>query len=199
MRDVVKQVQGVIFDMDGTLVEPLLDFAAIRRQLAIAPQEGILEAIEHMPAPRRDEAHRTLLDMELAAARQATLMPGAVETLTAIRRAGLKTALLTRNAPEAMAVVLERFPGLAFDATVSRGDGPAKPQPDGVLKACRQLGVPAERTVCVGDFLYDLLAARAAGSVSVLLATRQRPPYADQADYVITALNQLPDLLGIDA
>ena len=37
---------GVIFDMDGTLVVSPLDFVAIRAELGIAPGNGILEEIQ---------------------------------------------------------------------------------------------------------------------------------------------------------
>jgi phosphoglycolate phosphatase len=96
-----------------------------------------------------------------------------------------------------MDMVLARF-GLAFDLAWSRDDGPIKPAPDGVLRACRQLGIAPARTACVGDFRYDLLAANAAGAVSILLARGQaRPDYADLAQHVIAELAELPEVLGI--
>jgi len=188
--------EGVIFDMDGTLVEPLLDFAAIREELGIAPGEGILEGIEAMDPPRRNEARARLLDHELSAARRAPPMPGAAEVVRHIRRAGLPVALLTRNTREAMATVVKRL-GVEFDLALSREDGPIKPEPDGVLRACRALGIDPKRTACVGDFHYDILAANAAGAVSILLACARRPAFAGEADHVIGALAELPEILGI--
>lgn len=188
--------QGVIFDMDGTLIEPLLDFARLRDELGIAAGMGIIEALDAMDptdaAPRR----KLLLAREMHAASKAALHPGAVETLDAIRDAGLKTALLTRNAAEAMAVVLERF-DLKFDLAWSREDGPIKPEPDGILRACRQLDIAPARTACVGDFRYDMLAANAAGAVGIVLARSGKCDFADLARHVITELDQLPALLGI--
>lgn len=187
---------GVIFDMDGTLIAPLLDFVAIRAELGIAPQDGIIEAIDAMPPPRRRQAAQRLLEHELSAARRAELLDGAAQTLEAIKSAGLKTALLTRNARAAMEIVIERF-ALEFDLALSREDGPIKPEPDGILRACKAMGIAPQRTVCVGDFHYDILAANAAGAFSVLLARAARPDFADQADYVIKELTELPALLGI--
>ncbi len=188
--------QGVVFDMDGTLIEPLLDFPRLRNELGIPPEMGILEALDAMApadaAPRR----RMLIKHELVAARTAELHPGAVETLDAIRAAGLKTALLTRSAPEAMAVVIQRF-SLRFDLAWSREDGPIKPEPDGILRACRRLGLAPAATACVGDFRYDMLAANAAGAVAILLARNSMPDFAGLARHVITELDQLPGLLGI--
>ncbi|MCE5277460.1 MAG: HAD family phosphatase [Planctomycetaceae bacterium] len=188
--------QGVIFDMDGTIVEPLLDFDAIRARLDIAAEEGIIEAIAAMPAPRRQHATDWLEAQELDVARRARLMPGAAVTLARIRAAGLKTALLTRNTAAAMRTVLGRFPDLAFDLTMSREDAKIKPEPDGILLACRNLGIDPHYTICVGDFLYDLIAAKAAGAVAVLLAPDRRPDFAHRADHVIASLAELPALLG---
>jgi phosphoglycolate phosphatase len=158
--------------------------------------QGILETIDSWPADRRHSAHQRLLEHELQACRSAQLVPHAVNVVAAIRQAGLKTALLTRNARAVMEHCLERF-GLTFDLTWSREFGPIKPEPAGILRACQALGVAAARTACVGDFHYDILAANAAGAVSVLLARGERPAYADQARHVIAALDELLALLEI--
>jgi HAD superfamily hydrolase (TIGR01509 family) len=192
---------GVVFDMDGTLVEPLLDFPAIRAELGLSEQEGVLEAIAKMPSPRRNAAEALLLEHELSAARSANLLPGAEDVLTAIRRAGLKTALLTRNTRRAVEIVLRRFPSLQFDLVFCREDGPVKPAPDGVHAACRAMGVEPARTVCVGDYRYDIMAARTAGAVSVLITTlANRPGFSDWsglADHRIDRLDELPAILGV--
>jgi len=189
--------QAVIFDMDGTIIEPLLDFTAIREELGIAPQDGILEALDAMEPEQARDAHAKLLAHELSAARSAALMPGVREVLSAVAGAGLKTALLTRNAREAMETVLDRH-GLTFDLAWPREMGPIKPEPDGILRACEQLGVGPARTACVGDFHYDILAANAAGALSVLcVPSGARPEYADEADRVIVRLDELPHVLGL--
>jgi len=188
--------QGVVFDMDGTLIEPLLDFARLRSELGIPPKMGVLEALDAMDQAEAAPRRRVLLEHELLAARTAELHPGAVETLDAIGAAGLKTALLTRSAAEAMAVVIERF-GLRFDLAWSRENGPIKPEPDGILRACRKLGIAPAATACVGDFSYDMVAANSAGAVSILLARGPVPDFAHLARHVITELDQLAGLLGI--
>jgi len=192
----VRRYDGVIFDMDGTLVRSPLDFRAIRRELGIAPTEGILEAIAAMPTEARRHAERRLLEIELEAARQSSLTPGAGEVLRRVAQAGLKTALLTRNAGAAMEMVLARF-GLRFDLAWSREFGPIKPEPDGILRACRTLGLAPARVACVGDFRYDVMAARSAGAASVLLLEGDRPDWAAEADCVIDRLEEILEFLGI--
>lgn len=190
---------AVIFDMDGTLVVQRLDFPAIRAHLGVGLDEGIIEAVEAMEAPRRDEARRHVLACELAAARRATLTPGAADVVADIRAAGLKTALLTRNSEQAMRIVLDTFGELEFDLTWSRLHGPIKPEPDGVQAACKELGVAPQRTACVGDFRYDIMAANAAGCVSILATYGGDVDFAHDADYVVDDLWDLPDILGIEA
>lgn len=192
----MSEFDGVIFDMDGTLTEPTLDFQAIRAELGIRPEDGILESIEAMDEARREHATRTLRAREMGAARKAVLAPGAGELLRDIRRAALKLALLTRNTRPAMQMVLDRF-GLVFDLAWSREDGPIKPEPDGVLRACRTLGIAPQRTVCVGDFHFDVIAANAAGAFSVLLDPAGGKPFTGEARRVIASLAELPEVLGI--
>lgn len=189
---------AVIFDMDGTLVESTIDFVALRHRLELPEDVGVLEGIDALPEPRRSHAHRALLETELAGARRAQLLEGAVDAVSAIRAAGLPAALLTRNASEAMATVLERYPQLEFDLAWSREQGPIKPEPDGILKACRHLQTTPGRTLCVGDFHYDIIAANAAGATAVLLCDVEPPAWANEAWRVIRSLRELPGLLGIE-
>ncbi len=196
MNDKRRQFDCVIFDMDGTLISSELDFVAIRADLGIDVGLGIIEAIELMDASQRAKAHAKLLEYELASARRATLLRGAVEVLDTSRAMGLKLALLTRNTCQAVDIVLERFESLKFDLVRCREDGIIKPEPDGVLMACGMLGVDPARTMCVGDFHYDIQAANSAGATSVLLTTNPGcDAYAGEADFVINELGELLKLL----
>jgi len=193
----MRKFDAVIFDMDGTLIEQALDFQAIRTELGIPPSEGILEAIAQMPPDLAARTAQMLLERELRAARSAALLPGAKETLRKIRGSGMKTGLLTRNARASMELVMEKF-DLQFDLAWSREDAPIKPDPDGILKACRRLDVRPERTCCVGDFYYDVVAANEAGTTSVLLLTQGDREFAHLADHVITRLEQLVPILDLE-
>ena len=75
---------AVIFDLDGTLTKPYLDFDAIRLELGIA-SGPILEAIAEMDVAARRNAEVILLRHEWDAAKNATLYDGAVETVAACR------------------------------------------------------------------------------------------------------------------
>lgn len=189
-------IEAIIFDMDGTLIEQRIDFADIRAQLGIAPQDGLLEAIAAMPPHDAETANAYLLECELSAARTAVLQPGAEEILAYCRSCALPTALLTRNTRQAVEIVHARFPALSFDHVRTREDGVIKPEPDGILATCERLGVSPGKTCCVGDFEFDIIAANAAGCRSVLyLPAGSPPPWADAADDVIRSLSALKSIL----
>jgi len=186
----------IIFDMDGTLTGEYLDFKAIRAEMGIPHGVGILEALADFDDEQRAAAEKILLDHEMAGARRAPAADGVCEVVATIQQAGLATAVLTRNTRPAMEIVLKRF-GLRFDLTFSREDGPIKPSPDSILETCRILKVALHRTSCVGDWVFDIDAANAAGCTSILLRRDRDLYFADQADHVINSLWELPPILGV--
>jgi HAD superfamily hydrolase (TIGR01509 family) len=180
------QIKAVIFDLDGTITEPFFDFDAIRVEMGLAPDAGpILEQMEKMTPARRAEVEKILQYHEEKAVAESKLNPGAKETLDELRKREIKIGVLTRNKRDnALAVAAKH--GLKFDAVVDREDGPVKPDAFGVLQLCRQFAIQPQETIVVGDYLFDLLCARAAGAVSVLLKNhRKADEFACHADFVI--------------
>lgn len=185
---------GVIFDLDGTLTRPILDFDLIRRDIGLQPGP-VLEGIAALPDERKPAAHAILERHERWAAEHAELHDGAADVLAALRARGLPVAILTRNARRWVDVVLDRF-DLVVDAVHTRDDGVVKPAADGVLKLCTALRVDPAESWMVGDYLFDLQCGRAAGAATVLMiGDAPRPSYADQADHVIRRLAELLPLM----
>jgi HAD superfamily hydrolase (TIGR01509 family) len=183
---------AVIFDLDGTLTRPLLDFEVIRREVGIAPGLPILEAMEGWAPARRARAEEILRRHELDAIAAATLADGCEELLALLAARGIPTAILTRNVREAVAAFTRRF-NLRFHAVYTREDGPPKPSPHGALALCRALGTPPEDTLAVGDYKYDVIAGRDAGCRTILV--RHAPPEDLAAwgppDRVVASLREL--------
>ena len=189
-------IEAIIFDLDGTLTVPLLDFGQIRAEMGLpADAADILGEIEKMPPDRRRTAHRILFDHEQYAADNSRLNDGAAEIIANLRRRGLPVGLLTRNTLE-NARRVARTHGLAFDAMLDRHSGPAKPDGFGVRRLCETFGVRPGRTLVVGDFLHDLLAARDAAAIAVLLKTHPRAAeFETYADFVIERLNEIVEII----
>jgi HAD superfamily hydrolase (TIGR01509 family) len=196
-RPVSSRYRQVIFDMDGTLTEELLDFDAIRRDIGLPATGGILEHITHMPPDQQATANAILDHHEREAADTCILHEGAMEILHALRSRGIKTALLTRNSDACAQRILTRH-NLHLDFVATREHLPHKPHPDSVLNIIRHFhpqqegGITPEQTLVVGDYLYDLQAAAAAGADSALLCVKKTlPSFADEATYCIRTLGEL--------
>lgn len=186
---------AIIFDLDGTLTKPLLDFDAIRAEIGVGGP--ILEALDRMDRPERDRAEAILLRHERHAAEHAELHEGARETLQAGREMGYRLAILTRNSRTTVDQILTTH-DLHVDAVRTREDGAIKPSPEPVLALCRELDADPARSWMVGDFLFDIQSGRAAGTHTILMiGDGVVPPFADQADFVIRRLDELLALVAL--
>ena len=189
-------IKAVIFDLDGTITQPFFDFDAIRREMGLDKDSGpVLEAIEKMPPQQKRRAEEILHFHERQAVTESALNAGAKETLSALRKAGIYIGILTRNRRSNAIAVAEKH-NLKFDAVVGRDDGPVKPEAEGLLQICRQFGVKPAETLLVGDYLFDLLCAEAAGAVAVLLANhKQAGKFAGHADFTIEKIDQILQII----
>ncbi len=190
-------IKAVIFDLDGTITQPYFDFDAIREEIGLARDSGpVLESMEKMTAQERQEAERILHYHEDKAVAESQLNAGAEQTLSALRAAGIHIGVLTRNTRD-NALTIARKHNLRFDAVIGREDGPVKPDAFGVVQLCRQFGAEPEETLVVGDYLFDLLCAKAAGAVAVLLANHNRAgEFAEHADFCVENIGEILEIVA---
>ena len=186
--------RALLFDMDGTLTAPMLDFPLIRAEMGIG-ERPILEALAEMNGPARLEAEAVLLRHEERAALGSTLNAGCRDLLQWVRGKGLRTALITRNSRVSVDTVLARH-GLAIDVLVAREDTAPKPDPDPLRLACRKLGVEPGDAWMVGDGQYDVEAGLAAGIRTVWVSHGRERPFEAVPWSTVRDLCELADLLG---
>jgi len=191
-------IKAVIFDLDGTITQPYFDFDAIREEIGLAKDSGpVLESMEKMTAQQRQDAEKILHYHEQKAVTESKLNANAKQTLSALRAAGIHIGVLTRN-KRSNALAIARKHKLKFDAVIDREDGPVKPDAFGVLRICEQFGVVPEETMLVGDYLFDLLCAKAAGAVAVLLANHnQAGEFAEHADFCIENISRILQIIEV--
>jgi len=189
-------IKAVIFDLDGTITQPYFDFDAIREEIGLAKDSGpVLESMEKMTAQQRQDAENILHYHEQKAVTKSKLNANAKQTLSALRAAGIHIGVLTRNRRN-NALAIARKHKLKFDTVIGREDGPVKPDAFGVLRICEQFGVEPEETMLVGDYLFDLLCAKAAGAVAVLLANHnQADEFAEHADFRIEDISRILQII----
>eukprot|EP01133_Synstelium_polycarpum_P017419 gene17419-20784_t len=129
----LKRIKGVIFDLDGTLTVPCMDFAALRQSLGIAPGAGdVLEVIKTWPADRQKEGHDIIHSFELDARNRTIVQPGVSKLLNMLESKNIHRAIHSRNT----LVNVEHFSttyGFSFSLMVGREVEPPKPHPSGCL------------------------------------------------------------------
>jgi len=193
--DVVKRAYW-IFDLDGTLTIPAHDFAAMKRELGFPLDCDILSHLATLP-PEQERVKRLQLDqIEDEIARRAQLAHGADELLQTLREQGVEMGILTRNSRDNALITLGAI-GLLdyFDhvCVLGREESLPKPDPQGIHHLLNHWGAEPENAVMVGDYLYDMLTARAAGVGSVHLDTGGDFSWPEHTDLGVTSLDMLRD------
>jgi len=195
-------IKGVLFDFDGTLTLPgALDFPAIKMSLGCPPDQPILEFIASEPPDRQARLMKILGEKEDASAELSLPNRGAERCLHILKAKQIPIAILTRSRLKPIAIALERFKGVAIDdfkAIITREMSLPKPHPQGVIRAAAEMGISTEELLVVGDFSFDVIAAKKAGAKAVLLTNgggSVMAPEDPQPDYMIRHLDELPALL----
>jgi HAD superfamily hydrolase (TIGR01509 family) len=162
-------IHGIIFDLDGTLLDSGLDFDLMRSEMGLPAGRPILESLAAHPADDLPRCHDILHRHELAGAERAEPLPGVVEFLVQLHARGLRLAVVTRNSRPITQAMLAKLP-VPFDPVITREDGPVKPDPWAIQRICESWQVPPQRVVMIGDYWFDIACGRAAGARTALYA-----------------------------
>lgn len=185
--------RAMLFDMDGTLTAPFLDFAAIRRETGVGNQP-LLEAIARMDAAKRQAAEMVLHQHEDRCAAECVLNPGCRELIAWLKERNIRLAVVTRNSRKSAATVFERH-AIAIDTLITRDDGVFKPAPEPLLLACKRLDVSPGDAWMIGDGSYDIAAGNAARMHTVWLSHGQPKDFDATPDIVVRDLIELQQML----
>jgi len=95
---------------------------------------------------------------------------GIRELLEYIKSRGIKVGLFTGRSLRVTKIVLEKLGIADFFDEIMAGDFTQNPKPDpeGILKTLKKLGVSGNKSIYVGDYEVDIRASKAAGTLSVL-------------------------------
>jgi len=181
---------GVIFDMDGTLTIPTIDFKAVRRELGVVEGVDLIEAQRGLDPGERARFWAVIERHELAACGNPTFQAGVRDALRRFEDAGVRLAVMTRNSRKSADAVLSRI-GVRFDPILTREFEPVKPAPEPAHHILRTWGVAAKEVLVVGDYRDDLLCGRAAGCATCFFHNDGATSYADLADHVVSSFGEL--------
>jgi HAD superfamily hydrolase (TIGR01549 family) len=218
-------VKAVVFDLDGTIAAFNMDFRAVRAEVrsflisaglpasVLLTNESIFEMLKkteifvknnYKPkraiAEMREKALAIAERFELEAAKTTSLLPGAAETLKALKKMNLKIGLCTINGAKSTDYILRRFKITDyFDAVTPRDKVRyVKPNEEHLEVTLESLGVNPDETIVVGDASVDMKCAKelkvvAAGLPTGLTSAKEL--INSGANYIITSLADLPVLI----
>ncbi|OOV86760.1 HAD family hydrolase [Oceanospirillum linum] len=187
----MKNIKGVIFDLDGTLVSSSLDFQWLRQQVNCPDEDDILTFTAQLQDPYlKDRANSIIEQHELDDAHQANWIPGAKLFVDCLNQNNYPMAIVTRNFQQAAQIKI-RNNAMPITRIITREEAPAKPDPTALLMIATEWRLKPEQVMYVGDFRYDVEAANNAGMHSCLYAPDELPDYAHQADQVIRHFDEL--------
>lgn len=204
---------GVIFDMDGVLIDSYRAHYESWRQMAAAEGLAITEEQFKGTFGRTSrESIRQLWGRDLPDAKVAALdeekerlfraiigrdfpaMPGARELLDSLAAAGVALAVGSSGPPPNVELSLDRLGKRPLFAAVVTGQDVrrGKPDPQVFMVAAARLRLPPERCAVVEDAALGIEAARRAGTAAIGLASagRTRQELA-AADLVVDRLAEL--------
>jgi len=208
---------GVVFDLDGVLVDSEHLWDRARREL-VAERGGTwrddaTHAMMGMSAPEWSRYVHEELGVDLAPMAISTAV---VERLDRLYRERLP---LLPRARETVIAAAERWPlGLAssanreiidlvlelaeldacFDATVSSEEvAHGKPAPDVYLEAARRLRVAPTECAAVEDSTNGLRSAAAAGMTVVAIPNEAFPPSEDSLQLATAVIHSLDELIPV--
>jgi HAD superfamily hydrolase (TIGR01509 family) len=178
-----------LFDLDGTLVDSVyqhvlawrealeragISLAVWRIHRRIGMSGGLLvnallrETGQPVTREQTDRIRQSHAQEYARLVGQVRPLPGARELLEHLTRVGVPWAIATSGWRESAQPALDMLKVGAGVPIITRDQvRHAKPDPDLFLAAARGLGIPVERSIVVGDSVWDLLAARRARALGV--------------------------------
>ncbi len=186
-------MRALIFDLDGTLVDSVYGHV-LAFQIAFAEAGMPVEAWRihrHVgisgdlltKAMARDSGHEASAQKLKSIEKRHSHflrkllpkpepLPGATKLLKDLRRKHILHGIATSGKPEEMKIAIRALEFSPDTLIVNRCDvEEAKPEPDLFLECQKRLGVRPHECYAVGDAVWDLLAARRAGMLSIGMLT----------------------------
>jgi phosphoglycolate phosphatase len=215
----MKKIRGVIFDLDGTLIDSLetysMAFNSIVKRYKLKPidikelsdflnqflsLEQVLKKL--YPSLESEAIQEFMVEMRkefiALSKHHITLKPHAKEVLLSLKGQGMRIGVATGRTSRGDGKWRE-LKNLEIDSlvntVVTAGETKPKPDPASIIKCAEELGLSLKECVFVGDSRADVIAGRSAGVkvIAIPSGVASRDELAEEMpDFVLDSLSKLP-------
>ena len=179
-----KNIQAVLFDLDGVLVDSLdawyyafcdalkhfgkkkISYEVFKKNFGSSAEEEISTIFKGVSMTELVSFYNLAFKSRSEFVR---LNSEAIPTLEKVKELKMKTCIITNSTRPITMEFLDNFRiKKYFDEIVTMEDVKnGKPAPDMVLKACSLLGIRPADAIVVGDTINDMLAGKSAGCTTI--------------------------------
>ncbi len=176
-------IEGIIFDLDGTLIKSKIDFFEIKQKLFryyesiggnpksmhsnfLIPEivGKILDCASNPEVIQQilKRVNKIINEIEIKYIDDAIPIPGVEETLIFLHKRGIKMSILTRSCREYAIKSLEKVRFIPFiDHLIARDDyHQSKPDPTPTLILAEKMRLTPDKILIVGDHAFDIQCAK---------------------------------------
>lgn len=219
------KLKGIVFDLDGTLINSTIDFLEMKRAMieyleSCGVPKGLLSANEtnvvilekaekvlnekNFSTKRKNEIQARIDAMmdegEMEAIPTVESIAGAAEAMSKLKEMGYSLAILTRSCHDYTIEALRKTGMLEhFDAILGRGETPKpKPYAESLTCAAEKLGLKLEEIVLVGDHHIDYTCAENACATFIGVRTGPRKDESwgpKKPEVMLDSVTDLPEYL----
>lgn len=185
MSITTKKTRGVLFDLDGVLLDSEGQYSIFWRSMEERFPTGVDDFSNYIKGFHlarilsyfaSDEIREQIVQelVEFEKNMRFEFFPGALEFIKRLREAGIPMAIVTSSDHKKMKALFSQHPDFpALFEVIITGDmvTKAKPDPDCFLLGAKQLGIDIKDCVVFEDSRNGLMAARASGARVIGVAT----------------------------
>jgi HAD superfamily hydrolase (TIGR01549 family) len=175
----MKNFEGIIFDVDGTLTstnnlifesfrfvaKKYLNKKPTNEEIAslFGPPEDVI--LKEMSEDKFEEIKKDYYDFYYNNHHLADLYPGIKELLQLIKDGGIHLAIFTGKGRKAAVITLEKLKIINYFDSIITGDDVKKHKPsaEGIIKFINEFNLDKEKVLMIGDSTGDIKASREAG------------------------------------
>ncbi|MBI4435721.1 HAD family hydrolase [Candidatus Uhrbacteria bacterium] len=207
------RIQAVLFDWSGTISDdrlavyeankkmcdywsvPCESFEEWTRTASMTPIDGFRKKGVEASGDEIYALYRLYFQESLDAGIRPAVFPDAHEALSQLRGAGLRLGIVSSH-PQSY--LTQEANDYLIHPLVELLHGDARNKVESLKEVCQILGLERERTLYIGDTIYDIRSAREAGLVTAGVSTgyhTHEALAAENPDYLFTSLNQLVEVV----